>query len=71
MRAPLTAGYSRPLGKECCPTVLWRLRHNTAGPNILAANQPQPIDPLLVRELDALTPLAHHAPNAIDYSPDS
>ena len=31
--------------------------------DILAANKPQPIDPLLVRELDALPPLAHHAPN--------
>ncbi len=31
-----------------------RLRHNTARADILAADEPQPVDPLLVRELDAL-----------------
>jgi len=32
--------------------VLWRLRHNTARPNILAAYQPQPVDPLLVGQAE-------------------
>ena len=26
--------------------ILWRLRHNTARPNIVRADQPQPVDPL-------------------------
>ena len=42
--------------------ILWRLRHNTAGSDILAADKPQPIEPLFVRELDVLTPLASLRP---------
>jgi hypothetical protein len=30
---------------------LWRLRHNTARPDIVGADQPQPIDPLGVGEV--------------------
>jgi hypothetical protein len=33
---------------------LWRLRHSTARPDILAADKPQPIDPLLVGKPYAL-----------------
>ena len=29
---------------------LWRLRHNTARPDIVATNEAQPIEPLLVAE---------------------
>jgi hypothetical protein len=32
----------------------WRLRHNTARPDILAADEAEPIDPLLVGQPDAL-----------------
>ena len=30
---------------------LWRLRHNTARPDIVGADQPQPIDPLGLGEV--------------------
>ena len=39
--------------------VLWRLRHNTARPDILAADQPQPIDPLLVAEPESFWDVVH------------
>ena len=34
---------------------LWRLRHNTARPDIVGADQAQPIEPLLVGQFDAVT----------------
>jgi hypothetical protein len=43
---------------------LWRLRHNTARSDVLTADEPQPVEPLLVRQADGLRPLAHLAPNA-------
>jgi hypothetical protein len=33
---------------KVAPHPLWRLRHNTARPDILAAEQPQPVEPLAV-----------------------
>ena len=41
---------------------LWRLRHNTARPDILAADEAQPIEALLVGEVDAVHRLVHFAP---------
>jgi hypothetical protein len=38
---------------------LWRLRHNTARPDVLAANEPQPIEPLLIGQADAVPAFAH------------
>jgi hypothetical protein len=32
---------------------LWRLRHNTARPDILGAYEPQPIEPLRIGQPDA------------------
>jgi hypothetical protein len=37
------------------------LRHNTARPDILAADEPQPFDPLLIRQADGLRALVHVA----------
>ena|ERR1700730_6346093 len=42
--------------------VLWRLRHNTARTDILAADDAQRVDPLFIRGNDALRALAHLAP---------
>ena len=41
---------------------LWRLRHNTARPDILAADEAQPVEALLVGEVDAVRSLVHFAP---------
>jgi hypothetical protein len=41
---------------------LWRLGHNTARPDILAADEAEPIDPLLIRQSDGFRFLAHFAP---------
>lgn len=35
---------------------------NTAWPDILTADQPQPVDPLLVGQTDGFRSLAHFAP---------
>src|SRR5579863_6260950 len=40
---------------------LWRLGHNTARPDILAADEPQPVEPLLIRQPDGFLILAHLA----------
>jgi hypothetical protein len=40
---------------------LWRLRHNTARPDILAADETQPVEPLCVGESDAGVEFARHA----------
>ena len=37
---------------------LWRLRHNTARSDILAPDQPQPVEPLFIRQDDAAPTLA-------------
>ena len=39
-----------------------RLRHNTARADVLAAAKAQPVDPLFVRETDAVQLFAHNAP---------
>jgi hypothetical protein len=36
------------------PDPLWRLRHNTARPDILAADEAQPVEALFVGEVDSL-----------------
>jgi hypothetical protein len=41
---------------------LWRLGHNTARPDILAANEAQPVEALLVGEVDVVRTLVHSAP---------
>jgi hypothetical protein len=41
--------------------VLWRLRHNTARPDIVAADQPQPVDPLRVGQLRCAGRFGVHA----------
>jgi hypothetical protein len=38
---------------------LWRLRHNTARPDIVGTDQPQPIDPLGVGEVGWLIESVH------------
>jgi hypothetical protein len=38
------------------------LGHNTARTDILAADQPQPIDPLFVGKMDVVSPFAQFAP---------
>jgi hypothetical protein len=46
---------------------LWRLRHNTARADIGAADEAQPVDPLLIRQADVLfviLSVAHLAPGA-------
>jgi hypothetical protein len=40
---------------------LWRLRHNTARPDIVGTYQPQPVDPLLVGEVCGVLGIAVHA----------
>jgi len=44
--------------------ILWRLRHNTARPNVLTTDQPQPVEALLVGEVDAVHRLVHVCPQA-------
>jgi hypothetical protein len=44
---------------------LWRLRHNTARPDILAADKPQPVEPLLVGQPDRFRTVAHAAPKTL------
>ena len=41
---------------------LWRLRHNTARPHIVATDETQPIEPLLVAEPHAVALVGHTAP---------
>jgi hypothetical protein len=41
---------------------LWRLRHNTARPDILAADETQPVEALLVGEVDVVRWLIHVCP---------
>jgi hypothetical protein len=43
----------------CRVHFLWRLRHNTARPDILAANEPQPVDALLVGETEGFCGVVH------------
>jgi hypothetical protein len=38
---------------------LWRLRHNTAGADIVGPDQPQPVEPLGVGEAGAGWPVMH------------
>jgi hypothetical protein len=38
---------------------LWRLRHNTARSDVLAADQPQPVDPLFVSQADGFCSVVH------------
>jgi hypothetical protein len=47
VKAALTAAY-RLTSKEDLPDGLWRLRHNTARPDILAADEAQPVDALIL-----------------------
>ena len=47
-------GYLPPVSGHPPPLGLWRLRHNTARPDILAANESQPVEPLLVGERDTV-----------------
>ena len=35
------------------------MRHNTARPNILAADQPQPVDPLLIGQVEGFCDVVH------------
>ena len=57
-----TAGHSRPIGKHRLPNGFRRLRHNTARADILAADQPQPVDALLIGQADRFFVFAHLAP---------
>jgi len=41
---------------------LWRLRHNTAWPDVLAADEAQPVEALLVGEVDAMCRFVHFTP---------
>ena len=38
---------------------LWRLRHNTARPDILAADEAQPVEPLLGGQTDGFRAFVH------------
>lgn len=38
---------------------LWHLRHNTARPDILAAYELQPVEPLLVSQADGFCNVVH------------
>jgi hypothetical protein len=42
---------------------LWRLRHNTARPDILATDEAQPVDALVVGETDAMRYFIHRIPD--------
>jgi hypothetical protein len=44
---------------------LWRLRHNTARPDILAADKPQPVDALFVVETDGFRDFVHSFPDPV------
>jgi hypothetical protein len=43
---------------------LWRLRHNTERPDILAADQAQPVEALLVGEVNVVRGFVHSSPCA-------
>jgi len=51
--------------------ILWRLRHNTARPDILAADETQPVEPLLVGKVDAVRSLVHFAPRPCPHAAKS
>jgi hypothetical protein len=51
-------------GIRCAEKFLWRLGHNTARPDILAANKAQPVDPLFVGQTNATCQIFHRAPGS-------
>jgi hypothetical protein len=45
-----------------------RLRHNTARSDVLAADEAQPVEALLVGEVDSFCALVHLSPNTVRQS---